>query len=311
MEGGFGFPFGGDPDELMKGLREFAERQTEAMQESQREQFATLTLNTAVELTGAALGQMKVEGLARRAGDRAARRHAGALSRGGCARLGRTPGLHAGELVPLPDPGTLAVFVAAALALLLVPGPAVLYIVAQSIEHGRTAGLVSMLGIQVGGLVHVAAAALGLSALLVQSSVAFNVVKFAGAAYLVFLGLRKLFTRERFETTGERPPRRLDRLFAQGIVVNILNPKTALFFFAFLPQFVSVEEGSVGLQIAVLGLLFILIAMVSDGLYALAAGTASEWLRGSRVFLRAERWVSGTVLVLLGVTAALSGPQRK
>jgi threonine/homoserine/homoserine lactone efflux protein len=213
--------------------------------------------------------------------------------------------------VPLPDPGTLAVFVAAALVLLLVPGPAVLYIVAQSIEHGRKAGLVSMLGIQVGGLVHVAAAALGLSALLVQSSVAFNVVKFAGAAYLIFLGLRKLFTRERFETTGERPPRRLDRLFAQGIVVNILNPKTALFFFAFLPQFVSVEEGSVGLQIAVLGLLFILIAMVSDGLYALAAGTASEWLRGSRVFLRAERWVSGTVLVLLGVTAALSGPQRK
>jgi threonine/homoserine/homoserine lactone efflux protein len=130
------------------------------------------------------------------------------------------------------------VFVAAAVALLVVPGPAVLYIVAQSIEHGRIAGLVSMLGIQVGGLVHVAAAALGLSALLVQSSVAFEIVKYAGAAYLVFLGLRKLLTRERFETTGERPPRQLDRLFAQGIVVNILNPKTALFFFAFLPQFV-------------------------------------------------------------------------
>ena len=155
--------------------------------------------------------------------------------------------------MPFPDAGTLAVFVAAAVALLVVPGPAVLYIVAQSIEHGRTAGLVSMLGIQVGGLVHVAAAALGLSALLVQSSVAFNVVKFVGAAYLIFLGLRKLLTRERFETTGERPPRQLDRLFKQGIVVNILNPKTALFFFAFLPQFVSVEEGSVGLQIAVLG----------------------------------------------------------
>jgi threonine/homoserine/homoserine lactone efflux protein len=213
--------------------------------------------------------------------------------------------------VPLPDPGTLAVFVAAAVALLVVPGPAVLYIVAQSIEHGRTAGLVSMLGIQVGGLVHVAAAALGLSALLVQSSVAFEIVKYAGAAYLVFLGLRKLLTRERFETTGERPPRQLDRLFAQGIVVNILNPKTALFFFAFLPQFVSVEEGAVGLQIAVLGLLFILIAMVSDGLYALVAGTASDWLRGSRLFLRAERWVSGTVLVLLGVTAVFSGNQRK
>ena len=213
--------------------------------------------------------------------------------------------------MPLPDPGALALFAVAAVALLVVPGPAVLYIVARSIEHGRGAGLVSMLGVQVGGLVHVAAAALGLSALLLQSAVAFNVVKYAGAAYLVFLGLRKLLARERFVTTGERPPRRLDRLFAQGVVVNVLNPKTALFFFAFLPQFVDVSKGSVGLQIAVLGLLFILIAVVSDGLYALAAGTAAEWLRGSRLFVRAERWVSGTVLVALGLTAALSGPQRE
>jgi len=213
--------------------------------------------------------------------------------------------------LPLPDPGTLAVFAAAAVALLVIPGPAVLYIVAQSIEHGRAAGLVSMLGVQVGALVHVAAAALGLSALLLQSATAFNVVKFAGAAYLIFLGLRKLLTRERFETTGERPPRRLDKLFVQGIVVNILNPKTALFFFAFLPQFVDVSKGSVGLQIAILGIFFILIAVVSDGMYALAAGTASDWLRGSSAFLRAERWISGTVLVGLGVTAALSGSNRK
>lgn len=213
--------------------------------------------------------------------------------------------------MPLPDGGTLALFAGAAVALLVVPGPAVLYIVSQSIEHGRRAGLVSMLGVQVGGLVHVAAAALGLSALLVQSAVAFNVVKYAGAAYLIFLGLRKLLLRERFETTGERPPRRLDRLFAQGIVVNVLNPKTALFFFAFLPQFADVSKGSVGLQIALLGVLFILIAVVSDGMYALAAGTASEWLRGNARFLRAERWISATVLVGLGVTAALAAPQRK
>ncbi len=213
--------------------------------------------------------------------------------------------------MPLPDPGTLALFAGAAVALLVIPGPAVLYIVAQSIEHGRGAGLVSMLGVQFGGLVHVTAAALGLSALLVSSAVAFNVVKYAGAAYLIFLGLRKLLRRERFETTGERPPRRLDRLFAQGIVVNVLNPKTALFFFAFLPQFVDVSAGSVGLQIAILGVLFILIAMVSDGAYALAAGTASGWLRENPRFLRAERWISGTVLVGLGVTAALSGSHRK
>jgi threonine/homoserine/homoserine lactone efflux protein len=213
--------------------------------------------------------------------------------------------------MPLPDPGTLALFAGAAIALLVVPGPAVLYIVTQSIEHGRNAGLVSMLGVQAGALVHVAAAAFGLSALLVSSATAFNVVKYAGAAYLVFLGMRKLLARERFETTGERPPRRLDRLFAQGVVVNVLNPKAALFFFAFLPQFVDVEAGSVGLQMALLGLFFILIAVVSDGLYALAAGTASDWLRGSRGFVRAERWISGTVLVGLGVTAALSGPRQK
>ncbi len=145
--------------------------------------------------------------------------------------------------MPLPDPGTLAVFAAAAIALLVIPGPAVLYIVTQSIEHGRTAGLVSMLGIQTGGLVHVLAAALGLSALLMRSATAFEIVKFAGAGYLIFLGLRKLFSRERFETTSERPPRRLDRLYRQGIVVNVLNPKTALFFFAFLPQFVASRPG--------------------------------------------------------------------
>jgi threonine/homoserine/homoserine lactone efflux protein len=213
--------------------------------------------------------------------------------------------------VPFPDPGTLAVFSAAALALLVIPGPAVLYIVAQSIEHGRAAGLVSMLGVQTGGLVHVLAAALGLSALLLQSATAFNIVKFAGAAYLIFLGLKKLLSRQRFETTSERPPRRLDRLYRQGIVVNVLNPKTALFFFAFLPQFVDVEAGSVGLQILLLGLLFLVLATLSDGMYAIAAGTASDWLRGNPRFLRAERWVSGTVLVGLGVTAALSGSHRK
>jgi len=212
--------------------------------------------------------------------------------------------------LPFPDPGTLAVFAAAAIALLVIPGPAVLYIVTQSIEHGRTAGLVSMLGIQTGGLVHVLAAALGLSALLMRSATAFEIVKFAGAGYLIFLGLRKLFSRERFETTSERPPRRLDRLYRQGIVVNVLNPKTALFFFAFLPQFVQVDQGSVGLQIAVLGVFFLVLAAISDGMYALAAGTASDWLRGNPRFLRAERWISGTVLVGLGLTAALSGSNR-
>jgi threonine/homoserine/homoserine lactone efflux protein len=211
----------------------------------------------------------------------------------------------------VPGLSTLLLFAGAALVLLVVPGPAVLYIVAQSIEQGRVAGLVSMLGIQVGGLVHVAAAALGLSALLVQSAVAFSIVKYAGAAYLVYLGLRRLFGRERLETGLERAPKTLGRLFRQGIVVNVLNPKTALFFFAFLPQFVDPDAGSVGLQIALLGLLFIGIAVVSDGAYAVAAGTAADWVRGNPRFISVERWVSGSIFVGLGVTTALTGHARK
>ena len=210
----------------------------------------------------------------------------------------------------LPEPGALAVFIVAALVLLVVPGPAVLYIVAQSISRGRLAGIVSMLGIQVGGLVHIAAAAAGLSALLVRSAIAFDIVKYAGAAYLVFLGLRRLLGREQLDTVGARPEKSLRRLFAQGIVVNVLNPKTALFFFSFLPQFVDVEQGSVALQIATLGLIFILLATVSDGLYALAAGSAAGWLRGRPGFLRGERFATGGVLVGLGVIAAFSGANK-
>jgi threonine/homoserine/homoserine lactone efflux protein len=192
-----------------------------------------------------------------------------------------------------------------------VPGPAVLFIVARSIEQGRGAGLVSMLGVQVGALVHVAAAALGISALLVQSALAFSVVKYAGAAYLVYLGLRRLLARERLETGRERVPRARGRLFREGIIVNVLNPKAALFFLAFLPQFVDPDAGAVALQVTALGLLFIALAVLSDGMYALAAGAAAEWLRGSPRFVKAERWVSGSVLVGLGLTTAVSGSKAR
>jgi threonine/homoserine/homoserine lactone efflux protein len=210
----------------------------------------------------------------------------------------------------LPDRGALAVFMISAIVLLVIPGPAVLYIVAQSLSRGRLAGVVSMLGIQVGGIVHVAAAAAGLSALLMRSAAAFDVVKYAGAAYLVFLGARRLIGRDGGEAPGTRPERSLWRLFGQGIVVNVLNPKTALFFFSFLPQFVDVDRGSVALQIATLGLVFILLATLSDGLYALAAGSAAGWLRGRSGFVRGERYATGSVLVGLGFLAAFSGASR-
>jgi len=204
----------------------------------------------------------------------------------------------------LPDTATLLVFAAAALALIVVPGPAVLYIVAQSIDRGRLAGFVSALGIAVGGLVHVAAAAIGLSSLLVSSATAFAAVKYAGAAYLIGLGLYTLFVRKEEPVATAQRERRLRRRFGQGVVVNVLNPKTALFFFAFLPQFVDPDKGSAALQIGILGLLFVALAVLSDSVWALVAGSVSERLRGSRRFLAVQRYVSGSVFVGLGALTA-------
>jgi threonine/homoserine/homoserine lactone efflux protein len=146
--------------------------------------------------------------------------------------------------------------------------------------------------------------------LIVSSAVAFSVVKYAGAAYLVYLGIRRLLDRDSPArvVVGKQP---LARLFWRGAVVNVLNPKTALFFFAFLPQFVDVARGDVAFQILVLGLVFIGLAILSDGAYAIAAGSAAGWLSARRGFSRAERYVSGTVLVGLGLATALSGAHRK
>jgi threonine/homoserine/homoserine lactone efflux protein len=187
----------------------------------------------------------------------------------------------------------------------------VLYIVARSVEQGRWAGLVSALGVHVGTLVHVAAAALGVSALLASSALAFDVVKYLGAAYLVYLGVRKLLGRDR-RADGEVPaPLSLRRLFVQGMVVNVLNPKTALFFLAFLPQFVDPSKGAVGVQILILGLIFVVLGVISDGLYAVVAGTAGGWLQRDGRLLGLECYVSGGVFIGLGVTAALAGNGRK
>ena len=202
----------------------------------------------------------------------------------------------------MPNSHALWLFAGAALVLLLIPGPAVLYIVAQSAQHGRVAGLVSVAGIHLGTFVHVAAAAVGLSALIVSSAVAFSVVKFAGAAYLVYLGLRRILAREPAAVQVETPEQPRRSLFAQGIVVNVLNPKTALFFLAFLPQFVDPDR-AVWPQVLVFGLTFVLLGFVSDGLYALAAGTLARWLRERR---RLVSYASGTVFVGLGVSAALA-----
>jgi threonine/homoserine/homoserine lactone efflux protein len=211
----------------------------------------------------------------------------------------------------MPDASALALFTVAAITLLVIPGPSVLYIVTRSVDQGRAAGLASVGGIHVGTLVHVAAAALGLSALLVSSATAYNAVRWLGAAYLVWLGVRRLLARDEevAATAGPEARRRhgLGRVFAQGVVVNVLNPKTALFFFAFLPQFVDVTRGSVRLQVVVFGVAFVLLGLVSDGAYALLASTGAGWLRRRPRVAKASRVVSGGVLISLGVTTALAG----
>jgi threonine/homoserine/homoserine lactone efflux protein len=207
----------------------------------------------------------------------------------------------------IPDPPAIGLFVVAALALLLVPGPAVLYVVARSVDQGRRAGLVSVLGIHVGTLVHITAATVGLSALVVSSAVAFTAVKIAGAVYLVGLGLWTLFSRRAETDVALGGEANLRRAFAQGIVVNVLNPKTALFFLAFLPQFVDPDAPHPAVQIAFLGVLFAVLGLVTDSLWALAAGTAGRLLRRSRRFVRTQRYVTGTVYVGLGVATAFAG----
>ena len=210
----------------------------------------------------------------------------------------------------MPDESTLALFTVAAVGLLVIPGPAVLYIVTRSVDQGRAAGLASVCGVHVGTLVHVAAAALGLSALLVSSAAAYNAVRWLGAAYLIWLGIARLLATD--EPSGPPqdrtdPRRGLGRIFAQGVVVNVLNPKTALFFFAFLPQFVDTTRGSVPFQMVVLGLAFMVLGLLSDGAYALLASTGAGWLRRRPGVARTSRLVSGGVLISLGVTTALSG----
>lgn len=205
------------------------------------------------------------------------------------------------------DPASLTIFILAALALLLIPGPAVLYIVARSIEQGRLAGIVSTLGIALGSAVHVFFAAIGLSALLMQSALAFSIVKYLGAAYLIYLGVRTFMSNTEPDTVQPAKTMNYSRIFTQGFIVNLLNPKTALFFFAFLPQFVSPAQGSITLQIIILGSIFVGMAIVSDSLYALIAGTAGEWLSGNAQVARAQKYLAGTIYISLGVTTALLG----
>jgi threonine/homoserine/homoserine lactone efflux protein len=203
----------------------------------------------------------------------------------------------------MPTASTLLLFAVASLALLAIPGPAVIYLVTRSVTQGRAAGLVSVLGVETGTFAYAIAAAAGVTGLVAASQAGFTIVRFAGAAYLVYLGVRRLLDRGDVEAAA---PAARSRLFLRGLLVQLLNPKIAVFFLAFLPQFVDPDRGSVVAQSLVLGTLFTVLAIVGDGAYVLAADAVSGRLRRGRGMRRLAR-ISGGVYIGLGVTAALSG----
>ena len=208
----------------------------------------------------------------------------------------------------MPTIPTLLTFAVAAKLLIIVPGPNVIFIIARGIDQGRRAAIASALGVQTGMLFHIGAAVLGLSALVASSDILFNVVKYAGAAYLIWMGMVSI---RATATTLDRPQinRRASygRLFTQGLVVNVLNPKVGLFFIAFLPQFIDPARGSSTGQILVLGAVFAAIAVVSDLVYALASGSIGAWLSTRERIAQQRDRFAGAVYILLGVVAALSG----
>ncbi|GHO61199.1 RhtB family transporter [Ktedonobacter sp. SOSP1-52] len=211
----------------------------------------------------------------------------------------------------MPALSTVTLFLLAALGLLLIPGPSVLYILTRSATQGRRAGLASVGGIELASLAHAVAATLGLSALLLTSALAFSLVKYLGAGYLIYLGVRTLLSRQEHAQAPVPAPKSFSRLFAQGFLVQLLNPKTALFFYAFLPQFVDPTRGAVTEQILIFGVLFVLLAFCTDCLYALLGSTVGKLLTRNVRFRQAQRYVTGGVYVALGVTAAVTGETKK
>lgn len=205
----------------------------------------------------------------------------------------------------LPEGASLLGFVAAALIVLLIPGPAVLYVVARSLSQGHRAGFVSVLGLSAGAMVHVAAAAAGLSAILLASATAFSIVKTLGAAYLIYLGIRAIFSRRPAAAPGSSDPHTTYRLFTDGFAISVLNPKIAVFFLAFLPQFVDPDRGPVLQQILLLGFLYVVIAIATDGAYALLSGHLRNWFSGRMAQGPLPRYASGAVYIGLGVGTAL------
>jgi threonine/homoserine/homoserine lactone efflux protein len=211
----------------------------------------------------------------------------------------------------MPTWTTVSLFLLTALGLLFIPGPAVLFIMTRSMDGGRRVGAISALGIGTADLIHTTAAAFGLSALLMTSALAFSVMKYLGAAYLIYLGIRTLLRRDEPHHMERAEPKTLPRMFFQGMAVELLNPKTALFFLAFLPQFVDATRGTVTLQFLLFGSVFAVLGLCSLTFYGLLAGTIATLLKRNTRFQRTQRYVTGSIYIALGLTAAFAGSEKK
>ena len=203
----------------------------------------------------------------------------------------------------MPSIESLIAFGIASLALLVIPGPAVLYIINRSVADGRNVALAAVAGLEIGNFMHVIAATVGLSAVIATSAAAFSAVKWIGAGYLIYIGIRTLATKAQAVNQLNDPMSRR-RAFTQGIVVNTFNPKVALFFLSFLPQFIDADRGSAALQSLILGTTFVILGSVSDSLFAILASALRGTLLRGKSLPFVQRYVAGSVFIALGAIAS-------
>ena len=207
----------------------------------------------------------------------------------------------------MPDASTVLIVALASLVLVVIPGPAVIYILTRSVSQGRTAGMVSAVGVNLGSAIHVVAAVAGLSLLLASSAYAYTIVKWLGVAYLAWIGVQTLLTDDTEFTSPEMDRQSLRRIFTQGVLVNVLNPKVAIFFLAFLPQFIDQNGTNPALQTFILGMTLVTIGLISDSVYALIGGGLGDWFRRRPGAARATRLTAGITYLALASLAAVSG----
>lgn len=207
----------------------------------------------------------------------------------------------------MPTLDTLLVFSVAAIAITLVPGPSMLYVASRSIGYGRSAGIWSALGLATGLLIHTASAGLGLSAIFIYSPLAFSVVKYLGAIYLIYLGIQMLLSKKPLSQSKIMSlPLSSFRIYRQGIITELLNPKTALFFMSFLPQFVDPLHGSSATQMIVLGCILVFMAFVADLFIAITGGVISKAMLVHPLFCKVQNWITGIVLIAIGLRLAIT-----